>query len=90
MKKYLQLCWVSSKLVSVSQSQINYPQTKKTDKVDSYFATKVTDPYRWLEDDCSLETADWVKAQNQVTFGYSSTIPYRNTIKSANEKIREL
>ena len=78
---------VSSTIVSVSQAQINYPQTKKTDKVDSYFETKVSDPYRWLEDDRSPETADWVKAQNQVTFGYLSTIPYRNTIKARMEKL---
>ena len=78
---------VSSTIVSVSQAQINYPQTKKIDKVDSYFETKVSDPYRWLEDDRSLETADWVKAQNQVTFGYLSTIPYRNTIKARMEKL---
>jgi prolyl oligopeptidase len=78
---------VSSTIVSVSQAQINYPQTKKIDKVDSYFETKVSDPYRWLEDDRSPETADWVKAQNQVTFGYLSTIPYRNTIKARMEKL---
>ena len=87
MKKVLITMLVSSTIVSVSQAQINYPQTKKTDKVDSYFETKVSDPYRWLEDDRSLETADWVKAQNQVTFGYLSTIPYRNTIKARMEKL---
>jgi prolyl oligopeptidase len=87
MKKVLITMLVSSTIVSVSQAQINYPQTKKFDKVDSYFETKVSDPYRWLEDDRSPETADWVKAQNQVTFGYLSTIPYRNTIKARMEKL---
>jgi prolyl oligopeptidase len=87
MKKVLITMLVSSTIVSVSQAQINYPQTKKIDKVDSYFETKVSDPYRWLEDDRSPETADWVKAQNQVTFGYLSTIPYRNTIKARMEKL---
>jgi prolyl oligopeptidase len=87
MKKVFITMLVSSTLVSVSQAQINYPQTKKIDKVDSYFETKVSDPYRWLEDDRSPETADWVKAQNQVTFGYLSTIPYRNTIKARMEKL---
>ena len=87
MKKVLITMLVSSIIVSVSQAQINYPQTKKFDKVDSYFETKVSDPYRWLEDDRSPETADWVKAQNQVTFGYLSTIPYRNTIKARMEKL---
>ena len=78
---------VSSTIVSVSHAQIKYPQTKKTDKVDSYFETKISDPYRWLEDDRSTETADWVKAQNQVTFDYLSAIPFRNTIKERMEKL---
>lgn len=78
---------VSSTIVSVSHAQIKYPQTKKIDKVDSYFETKISDPYRWLEDDRSTETADWVKAQNQVTFGYLSAIPFRNAIKERMEKL---
>ena len=78
---------VSSTIISLSQAQIKYPQTKKTDKVDSYFETKISDPYRWLEDDRSTETADWVKAQNQLTFGYLSAIPFRNTIKERMEKL---
>ncbi len=78
---------VSSTIVSVSHAQIKYPQTKKIDKVDSYFETKISDPYRWLEDDRSTETADWVKAQNQLTFGYLSAIPFRNTIKERMEKL---
>ena len=78
---------VSSTIVSVSHAQIKYPQTKQTDKVDSYFETKISDPYRWLEDDRSTETADWVKAQNQLTFGYLNSIPFRNTIKERMEKL---
>jgi prolyl oligopeptidase len=42
---------------------------------------KVADPYRWLEDDKSAETAKWVEAQNAVTFGYLQKIPYRDKIK---------
>jgi prolyl oligopeptidase len=87
MKKIILSMLVSSTIVSVSHAQIKYPQTKKTDKVDSYFETKISDPYRWLEDDRSTETADWVKAQNQVTFGYLSAIPFRNTIKERMEKL---
>ncbi len=78
---------VSSTILSVSHAQIKYPQTKKIDKVDSYFETKISDPYRWLEDDRSTETADWVKAQNQVTFDYLSAIPFRNAIKERMEKL---
>ncbi len=47
-----------------------YPVTNKVDQSDDYFGTLVEDPYRWLEDDNSEETAEWVTAQNEVTFGY--------------------
>ena len=40
---------------------VNYPETKKVDTVTDYFGTEVKDPYRWLEDDISEETDDWVK-----------------------------
>ena len=67
--------------------KILYPATKKGDVIDSYFGTKVPDPYRWLEDDRSEETASWVKEQNKITFGYLETIPYRDQLKSRLEKM---
>ena len=47
---------------------VNYPETKKVDTVDTYFGEKVADPYRWLEDDRSEETGEWVKAQKYYLF----------------------
>lgn len=64
-----------------------YPVTAKVDTVDDYFGTKVADPYRWLEDDKSAQTGDWVKKQNEVTFSFLNSIPYRNQIKSRLEEI---
>jgi prolyl oligopeptidase len=69
------------------KKKINYPITKKGDVVDSYFGTNVPDPYRWLEDDKSAETASWVKEQNKVTFSYLEAIPYREKIKMQLEKM---
>ena len=60
---------------------LNYPETKKVDTVDTYFETEVKDPYRWLEDDRSKETEDWVSEQNKVTFGYLDSIPFRDQLK---------
>ena len=60
---------------------LEYPQTRKGDVVDEYFGTEVPDPYRWLEDDLSEETAAWVQAQNNVTFGYLEQIPFREQIR---------
>lgn len=59
----------------------SYPQTRKSDQVDNYHGVTVTDPYRWLEDLDSEETASWVEAQNAVTFGYLNQIPAKETIK---------
>ncbi|WP_335965201.1 prolyl oligopeptidase family serine peptidase [Galbibacter sp. PAP.153] len=66
---------------------LKYPATKKVDTVNSYFGTEVKDPYRWLEDDRSDETAAWVKAENEVTFGYLERIPFREQLKKRLEQL---
>ncbi len=66
---------------------LEYPVTQKGVVVDNYFGTEVIDPYRWLEDDLSEETAQWVEAQNEVTFNYFGQIPFRDKIKKQLEKI---
>ena len=48
---------------------------------DDYHGTKVADPYRWLEDDNSARTKEWVEAENKVTFGYLEKIPQREAIR---------
>lgn len=68
-------------------SNVNYPDTKKVDAVDTYFDIEVKDPYRWLEDDRSPETEAWVKAENKVTFGYLEKIPFREALKTRLEKL---
>lgn len=69
------------------KTALNYPETKQADSASTYFGTLVQDPYRWLEDDRSEETGEWVKAQNQVTFGYLESIPFRDALK---ERLTEL
>ncbi|WP_068547745.1 prolyl oligopeptidase family serine peptidase [Thalassotalea crassostreae] len=67
--------------ITTSKKSITYPVTEKIAVVDTYFDTDVTDPYRWLEDDRSEETGDWVKQQNKLTFSYLNDIPYRDELK---------
>lgn len=59
---------------------LTYPQTKKVNQVDTYHGQEIADPYRWLEDIDSADTAAWVKAQNDVTNGYLERIPGRERI----------
>ncbi|WP_024603110.1 MULTISPECIES: prolyl oligopeptidase family serine peptidase [unclassified Pseudoalteromonas] len=68
-------------------NSLDYPETKKGTVVDTYFGENVADPYRWLEDDMSDETAQWVKTQNNLTFSYLEQIPYRDTLKQRLEKL---
>ncbi|HEY8934815.1 MAG TPA: prolyl oligopeptidase family serine peptidase, partial [Cyclobacteriaceae bacterium] len=68
-------------------TSMTYPNTLKSDTVDTYFGESVADPYRWLEDDTAKNTADWVKAQNDLTFAYLSKIPYRDKIKKRMEEV---
>lgn len=69
------------------KNKVVYPFTKKGDVVDTYFGTKVPDPYHWLENDRSDETAAWVKDENKVTFAYLEKIPYRDEIKARLQKM---
>jgi len=59
-----------------------YPDTKTVDQTDDFFGTKVSDPYRWLENDTSADTKDWVRRENEVTNAYLAQIPYRDAIKN--------
>lgn len=70
-----------------SSNKIAYPNTRKVDTVDTYFGTKVPDPYRWLEDDNSDSTKKWVDAENAVTQNYLSKIPFRDKIRDRLKKI---
>ncbi|AQQ02141.1 S9 family peptidase [Pseudoalteromonas aliena] len=80
----------AKKEVQAPMKQVNsviYPETKKGDVVDTYFEEAVADPYRWLENDMSAETADWVTTQNNLTFSYLEQVPYRDKLKQRLEKL---
>ena len=90
MKTKLILITVMSFMLTTAQSQENniaYPKAFKGDSVDTYFGHNVADPYRWLEDDNSEETADWVEAENKITNSYLSDIPFRDQLKERLTKI---
>jgi len=89
MKKIILISLIAFIAVSCKQKtiKVQYPETKTVEHVDVYFGTEVADPYRWLEDDLSDETAEWVKAENEVTYNYLSQIPFRDDIREALTKI---
>ena len=86
MNKFLPLLYLL--LISCNTAtKIDYPITEKKVVVDSYFEINIEDPYRWLENDLSSETMKWVDTQNDVTFDYLNSIPYKNKLKDKLTKI---
>jgi prolyl oligopeptidase len=67
--------------------ELAYPASKKVEQVDDYHGTKVSDPYRWLEDANSDDTRRWVDSQVKFTQDYLNTIPQRDAIKQRLTKL---
>lgn len=68
-------------------AQLQYPATSKGEVVEDYHGTRIADPYRWLEDDWSNETKEWVTNQNKITFNYLDQISYRKEWQDRLEEI---
>ncbi len=87
MKKLLTLALIACAAAACCQKTKNtitmlpYPETLRGDVVEDYHGTPIADPYRWLEDADSAETAAWVAEQNKVTFNYLDQIPYRDAVR---------
>jgi prolyl oligopeptidase len=65
---------------SLAISQVNLPKTPMRDVTEDYFGTKVSDPYRWLENTSDSEVVSWMKAQNDYTREALSKIPGRQQL----------
>jgi len=68
-------------------NEIKYPVTEQIIITDTYFDTKVEDPYRWLENDTSSKVKEWITKQNELTFSYLEQIPQREKIKNRLEEL---
>lgn len=71
----------------MNKSGFAYPTTTKLETFDMFHGEKVPDPYKWLEDDRSKETAEWVKSQNKLSNGFISNTPQRQAI---HERLQSL
>src|SRR5690606_25592543 len=97
MMKYLSIGILAVGLTACQQEKVieskaditvkPYPKTQKIEQKDNFFGTEVEDPYRWLEDDLSQETKNWVKAENEVTEDYLNQIPFRENIRKRLEHL---
>lgn len=65
----------------------SYPETQRIELKETLHGVEVADPYRWLEDDHSDETKQWVAEQNRFTFKYLSKLPQRDVIRERLKKL---
>ena len=71
------------------ETSIQYPETQKKLHSDFYHGIEVSDPYRWLEDDMSDETGEWVKSQNTVTSRFLRKIGFRKKLERRIKKLND-
>ena len=77
-------------MISIScDSAVEYPVTNKITHSDFYHGVEISDPYRWLEDDMSDETGEWVKAQNKVTSKFLAKIGFRKKLEKRIKKLND-
>ena len=68
----------------------SYPPTPRGDTVDTYYGTKVPDPYRWLESLNSPQTRHWVGEENTLTLRYLDTLtPLRAQLRDRAAKLED-
>ena len=79
-KKTLLSAIVMTTAITMQAQVLHYPKAHKDQTVDTYFGVQVKDPYRWLENDTSAQTAAWVEAENKVTSNYLARIPFRQKL----------
>lgn len=79
----LVLLVLTTALASPTAAQrIDYPPARRGDVFDTLHNVRVADPYRWLEDLNSAETAAWTEAQQRLTAGHLARLPAREAIRS--------
>ncbi|MEN8679347.1 MAG: prolyl oligopeptidase family serine peptidase [Akkermansiaceae bacterium] len=73
--------------LSAQEPPLSYPDSKPGRTVETLHGVEVPDPYRWLEDLNSDQTADWVKAQSSLTDAYLEAIPGRKALEAHLTKL---
>ncbi len=61
---------------------MDYPQARRLDLVEQVHGTEVADPYRWLEDPGSAETAAWSATQDELARRLLDGLPGREGLRA--------
>jgi prolyl oligopeptidase len=61
---------------------MDYPITERQDIVDDLFGHRVADPYRWLEDPSTAQTAQWLGEQDALARPYLDGLAGRDHLRT--------
>ena len=84
---FIAMLTLACKSSETSPEKMQYPVTAKSNHVDTIHGVELADPYRWLENDTSKATGEWVTAQNKVTYGFLDKIEWRDDLKKRLESL---
>ena len=68
-------------------SRPDYPPARRIDDVDVLHGHPVADPYRWLEDETSLDTRAWSAAQDALAADHLANLPGRERLQARVEQL---
>ena len=72
---------VPTQAATVPPANPAYPAAARDAVVNDYFGTRVPAPYQWMEDLNSPAVAQWVAAENALTFSYLERNPDRDWVR---------
>ena len=68
--------------MTVNSAQLKLPETPVREVTDTYFGTKIADPYRWLEDLKSPDVISWMKTQSDYTRAVLDRVSNRDRLRA--------
>lgn len=71
----------------MNSEPVSCPITEADPVVDNYHGIEVVDPYRWLEDQESPRTRDWITRQTAYARRHLDTLPHREQIRKRVEQL---
>ncbi len=66
------------------------PATKVDPVTETLHGVQVTDPYRWLEDQNSPATREWINQQAEYTKSRLAKLPFRNRLRDRLKELQDI
>src|SRR5690349_17604210 len=73
---------VATTPTTAAATKIVYPTARTVEQIDDYHGTKVSDPYRWMENLEDPELKTWVAAENKLFNDFIGDVPNRDKLKA--------